>query len=73
MLSGATICTRTFAVPGALEAQELRRPPRHVDDPAARVRAAVVDAQLDRPAVLEIGHLHDARHRQRAMRRRQPR
>ena len=54
-----------------VEAQHLRRPPRDVDDPVAVERPAVVDAQLQRAAILQVGHPHDARHRQRAMRRRE--
>ncbi len=73
MLSGREDANAHLGRSGSFEAQKLRRSPRHVDDTAAHIGAAVIDAQLERAPVFEIGHLDDARHRQGAMRGRQSR
>jgi hypothetical protein len=52
-----------------LESEQLCRPARHIA--AAGKRATIIDPQLHGAALCQIGHLHDARHRQCAMRRRQ--
>jgi hypothetical protein len=41
---------------------------RYIDDAPARERATIIDAQLHGAAVIEVGYLDDARHRQCAMR-----
>src|SRR5271166_2585587 len=67
MLSSFMILTRTRGRAAGLETEKLRGAARYIDNAAARKRAAVVDAQLQRAAVIEIGHLDDARHRQGVM------
>src|SRR5205807_8527045 len=57
--------------PGGLETEQLGGATRYVDDAALDIRPAVIDAQPQRAAVADIGHLDDARQRQRLMGRRQ--
>ncbi len=71
MLSSLRILTRTGAVPVDLETEQLRGAARQIDDPPVDEGPAVVDPQAQRAAVLQIGHLDDARQRQRLVRRRQ--
>ena len=54
------------------EAEHLRRAARHIHDAVRPVRTAIVDANDDRSAVLEIGHARIDRHGQGRRRRRQP-
>ena len=54
---------------GPLEPEQLRRAPRQVDDPIPGERAAIVDANLQRTVVLQVGHLDDAGQLQGLMRR----
>src|SRR5260221_266446 len=56
-----------IALSERLKAEQLRRTARHVDDAAPGIGPAIVDADLDAAAVVEIGHLDDRRQRQRAV------
>ena len=53
---------------GTLEAEQLRATSRHVDDPATCKRAAVVDTDLQRAAIVQIRDPDDARQGQGSVR-----
>src|SRR5216684_4576379 len=69
MLSSRNMLTRTGAVP--IVSKPSSWAARQIDDPPVDKRPAIVDAQAERAAVLQVGHLDDARQRQRLVRRRQ--